>query len=181
MEFTSLWLGVLGRHYLSSALLSHLSLSVYLSQRTRVATRLRSAVVASHTRMPLCLKCGGRGPGLGAINLVFSDVSDQTRLAAPIDAAPSVHGLPLVAGWIELAELYRTMWLLRLGSKRHGRSRYNKVRSANILCVNQLAVVCRARYSLRMARILRGSGTSQRCALPATPRTRPCTPAHDCR
>ena len=126
-------------------------------------------------------RLGRLGPSLGGQGLGISHAFSQTRLVVPSDAAQSVHGMPPIAGSIELGELYRTIWLLRLGSKRHGRSRYNKVRSANILCVNQLAVVCRARYSLRMARILRGSGTSQRCALPATPRTRPCTPAHDCR
>ena len=62
------------------------------------------------------------------------------------------------------------MWLLHLGSKRRGRNVFLRLRTANILCVNGLAVECRARSSLRMARNLRGSGTGQRCALPATPR-----------
>ena len=36
-------------------------------------------------RAPSDLSIRWRGPGLGAINLVFPHVSDQTRLAAPID------------------------------------------------------------------------------------------------
>ena len=49
------------------------------------------------------------GPSLGGQGLGISDAFSQTRLAAPLDAAPSVHGLPLMAGSIELAELYRTI------------------------------------------------------------------------
>ena len=41
--------------------------------------------------------------------LYFSRFGPETRLAAPIDAAPSVHGLPLMAGSIDLGELYRTI------------------------------------------------------------------------
>ena len=102
------------------------------------------------------------GPSLGGQNLVFSHVSDQTRLVVPSDAAQSVHGMPPIAGSIELGELYRTMWLLHLGSKRRGRNVFLRLRTANILCVNGLAVECRARSSLRMARNLRGIGTGQR-------------------
>ena len=52
--------------------------------------------------------CKWLGPSLGGQNLVFSHVSDQTRLEVPIHAAASVHGMPLMAGWIELGELYPT-------------------------------------------------------------------------
>ena len=57
----------------------------------------------SSTKTPLWL-----GPSLGGQNLVFSHVSDQTRLEVPIHAAVSVHGTPSIGGSIELGELYPT-------------------------------------------------------------------------
>ena len=50
-----------------------------------------------------------RGPSLGGKGLRKSDEKSQTRLAVPIDAAPSTSGASTSAGWIELAELYPTI------------------------------------------------------------------------
>ena len=61
--------------------------------------------------MPLIYAADARrGPDLGGQNLGNSDVLSQTRTAVPIDVAPSVHGVPLMHGWIELDELNPTSY-----------------------------------------------------------------------
>ena len=51
-----------------------------------------------------------RGPALGGVYLGIRTAISQTRGFVPMSARQSVHGMPVIAGSIELARRYRTSY-----------------------------------------------------------------------
>ena len=49
------------------------------------------------------------GPALGGVCLRKTTDFSQTRGFAGLPTRRSVHGMPVIDGWIELAELYPTI------------------------------------------------------------------------
>ena len=52
---------------------------------------------------------GRLGPDVSGVNLFFSHVPSQMRVAVPIAAAPSVHTVPLMHVWMVLIKPHPTI------------------------------------------------------------------------
>ena len=52
---------------------------------------------------------GRRGPDVSGVNLRIPDDLSQTRVANHFAVAPSVRGVPLMHGWMELIKPHPTM------------------------------------------------------------------------
>ena len=53
---------------------------------------------------------GGRGPALGGVCLGIATDLSETRARVPFADRLSVHGMPVIAGWIELDRRYPTSY-----------------------------------------------------------------------
>ena len=71
-----------------------------------------------------------RGPALGGVCLRKTTDFPQTHTRVPIADRQSIHGMPVIAGWIELARRYRTSYQRPPGSNVTSQEMYP---SANIL------------------------------------------------
>ena len=71
-----------------------------------------------------------RGPALGGVCLRKTTDLPQTHTRVPIADRQSIHGMPVIAGWIELARRYRTSYQRPPGSNVTSQEMYP---SANIL------------------------------------------------
>ena len=65
-----------------------------------------------------------RGPALGGVCLRKTTDFPQTHTRVPIADRQSIHGMPVIAGWIELARRYRTSYQRPPGSNVTSQERY---------------------------------------------------------
>ena len=79
---------------------------------------------------------GWRGPALGGVCLGKTTDSSETRGCVPMSARQSVHGMPVIAGSIELARRYRTSYQRPRGSHITSQERY---KTTNILAFRMQA------------------------------------------
>ena len=107
----------------------------------------------------------------------FSQIETPSR--ADAEGVTPVRPLPRTP--IELDERYGRVQQRRANSVVGSLEVVHRPRIAKILCADVPAVECRARRSLQIARVHRGTGTCQRCALEPTPRSRSAIPTHHCR
>ena len=77
-------------------------------------------------RRPRSLR--GLGPDVSGVNLLFSHVSSQTRIANHFAVAPSVHGMPHLHGWMELIKPHPTIYEAPSADHDTRKYRYHKVR-----------------------------------------------------
>ena len=114
-------------------------------------------------------------------NLGRSDTFSQTRTAYHADAADVRPRRPQYAVPTDHNTGCGHSQKRRPGSVVVNLQVVHRPLTANILCVNMLAVECRTRPSLHMERVHRGHGTCKRCALEPIPRRRPYTATYHCR
>ena len=107
--------------------------------------------------------------------------NSQTRLAIPPVAASVQAVGDDRAQYTQLFTLDVLVCLKSRDSNARANGRDRKSGGANIIGANGLAMEWRARSPLQMARVHRGFGTYQGCALTHTPYSRHCFQTHDCR
>ena len=69
-----------------------------------------------------------RGPALGGVCLGKPTDLSETRGSVPIAARRSVHGMPVMAGWIELVKRYPTSYQRPSDSIVMNRERYKTIK-----------------------------------------------------